>query len=298
MTTQQPTRLASTHNPRREKSNNPWRTALRRFLRHPTGMIGAFLLLALAIMAIFAPWIAPDDPLAVDPIAALMPPSTEHPFGTDTLGRDMLSRVIFGARISLRLGLVSVTIALTSGIIVGIVAGYSGGWVDAVLMRFVDILLAFPALVLALITIFALGPGLNNAMIAVGVSAIPAYARITRAGVLAAKEDLYVQAAEALGAPLWKLLAHHILPNIIAPNIVVAALGTGTAILAGSALSFLGLGAQAPAPEWGLMLSQGRGFMQLAWWLTFFPGLGIMVTVMALNLFGDGLRDVLDPRDT
>jgi peptide/nickel transport system permease protein len=261
-------------------------------------MIGAFLLAALALMAIFAPWVAPYDPLAVDPIAALMPPSSDHPFGTDTLGRDMLSRVIFGARISLRLGLVSVTIALTSGVIIGIVAGYSGGWLDALLMRLVDILLAFPALVLALITIFALGPGLNNAMIAVGISAIPAYARITRAGVLTAKEDLYVQAAEALGAPLWKLLAHHILPNIIAPNIVVAALGTGTAILAGSALSFLGLGAQAPAPEWGLMLSQGRGFMQLAWWLTFFPGLGIMVTVMALNLFGDGLRDVLDPRST
>ncbi|MEM7734320.1 MAG: ABC transporter permease [Deinococcota bacterium] len=281
----------------KQASANPWRTALRRFVRHPTGMTGALLLLTLACTAIFAPWVAPYDPLAVDPIAALLPPSPEHLFGTDTLGRDMLSRVIFGARISLRLGLVSVTIALSSGVLIGIVAGYSGGWLSAVLMRIVDILLAFPALVLALVTIFALGPGLTNAMIAVGISAIPAYARVTRAGVLAAKEDLYVQAAEALGAPLWKLLGSHILPNIIAPNIVVAALGTGTAILAGSALSFLGLGAQAPAPEWGLMLSQGRGFMQLAWWLTFFPGLGIMITVMALNLFGDGLRDVLDPRD-
>jgi ABC-type dipeptide/oligopeptide/nickel transport system permease subunit len=163
-------------------------------------------------------------------------------------------------------------------------------------MRFVDILLAFPSLVLALIAVFALGPGLTNAMIAVGISSIPAYARITRAEVLSAKENLYVHSAQALGAPAGAVMFRHILPNIIAPNIVMGALGTGSAILAGAALSFLGLGAQAPMPEWGLMLSQGRGFMSLAWWLTVFPGLGIMATVMAMNLMGDGLRDVLDPR--
>lgn len=259
-------------------------------------MLGGLLLLALIAIAVFAPYLAPHDPLAVNPIEALLPPSGEHWMGTDTLGRDMTSRVIYGARISLRLGLVSVSIALTVGVLIGVLAGYLGGRVDGVLMRFVDILLAFPPLVLALVAVFALGPGLTNAMIAVGISSIPAYARITRGEVLSAKENLYVQSAQALGASQVVVMFRHIMPNIIAPNIVMAALGTGSAILAGAALSFLGLGAQAPLPEWGLMLSQGRGFMSLAWWLTVFPGLGIMVTVMAMNLLGDGLRDVFDPR--
>lgn len=272
------------------------RKYLRRFLRHRGGVLGAILLLALIVVAVFAPLIAPYDPLAVSPIDALLPPSSEHLMGTDTLGRDMLSRVIFGSRISLRLGLVAVAIAMTLGVTIGVVAGYFGGTTDGVLMRGIDILLAFPSLILALIAVFALGPGLTNAMIAVGIASIPAYARVTRSEVLSAKENDYVSAAEAIGARDLIVMGRHILPNIIAPNIVIAALGTGTAILTGSALSFLGLGAQAPLPEWGLMLSQGRGFMQLAWWLTVFPGLGIMVTVVALNLLGDGLRDVFDPR--
>lgn len=268
----------------------------RRFLRHRGGVLGAILLLALVATAVFAPQLAPYDPLAVSPMDALLPPSLEHPMGTDTLGRDMLSRVIFGSRISLRLGLVAVAIAMTLGVAVGIVAGYFGGLADGVLMRGIDILLAFPSLILALVAVFALGPGLTNAMIAVGIASIPAYARVTRSEVLSAKQNDYVQAAAAIGARDVKVMLRHILPNIIAPNIVIAALGTGTAILTGSALSFLGLGAQAPLPEWGLMLSQGRGFMQLAWWLTVFPGLGIMLTVISLNLLGDGLRDVFDPR--
>lgn len=292
-----PARSTAERAPRR-RAAPPGAKALRRFARHRGGMLGAVLLALLVVVAVFAPLIAPYDPLAVSPMEALLPPSAAHPMGTDTLGRDMLSRVIFGARISLRLGLISVSIALSTGLLIGIVAGYLGGRVDGVLMRFVDILLAFPALVLALIAVFALGPGLGNAMIAVGIAAIPAYARVTRAEVLSAKENLYVQSAVAIGARAPIVMARHILPNIIAPNIVIAALGTGTAILAGSALSFLGLGAQAPTPEWGLMLSQGRGFMALAPWLSVFPGLGIMLTVMALNLLGDGLRDVLDPRLT
>lgn len=282
--------------PRTERPSRRGTKTLRRFLRHRGGMLGGLLLLALIAVAAFAPYLAPHDPLAVNPINALLPPSGEHWMGTDTLGRDMTSRVIYGARISLRLGLVSVSIALTVGVLIGVLAGYLGGRVDGVLMRFVDILLAFPPLVLALVAVFALGPGLTNAMIAVGISSIPAYARITRGEVLSAKENLYVQSAQALGASTWVVMFRHIMPNIIAPNIVMAALGTGSAILAGAALSFLGLGAQAPLPEWGLMLSQGRGFMSLAWWLTVFPGLGIMVTVMAMNLLGDGLRDVFDPR--
>ncbi len=269
---------------------------LRRFLRHPGGMLGFLMLSFLILVALFAPVVAPYDPLKVDPINALLPPSAEHWMGTDTLGRDMTSRVIFGARISLRLGIVSVAIAMSLGVFLGVLAGYLGGRTDAIVMRVVDILLAFPSLVLALIAVFALGPGLTNAMIAVGISSIPVYARITRAEVLSAKENLYVQSAQALGAPASGIMFRHILPNIIAPNIVMGALGTGSAILAGAALSFLGLGAQAPLPEWGLMLSQGRGFMSLAWWLTVFPGVGIMATVMSMNLLGDGLRDVLDPR--
>jgi peptide/nickel transport system permease protein len=272
------------------------RKAIRRFTRHVGGMIGLVLLLLLVATAVFAPAIAPYDPLRVSPIDALLPPSSEHWMGTDTLGRDVMSRVIFGTRISLRLGLVSVSIALSIGVLIGVLAGYLGGRVDGVLMRLVDVLLAFPSLILALVAVFALGPGLTNAMIAVGISTIPAFARITRGEVLSAKENLYVQSAQALGASPSTVMFRHILPNIIAPNIVMAALMTGTAILAGAALSFLGLGAQSPTPEWGLMLSQGRAFMSLAWWLTLFPGLGIMLTVMAMNLLGDGLRDVLDPR--
>jgi len=272
------------------------RRSIAKFLRHPGGMVGLVLFLALVLIALFAPLIAPYDPLRVSPIDALLPPSAEHWMGTDTLGRDVMSRVIYGTRISLRLGVISVSIALSLGVLIGVLAGYLGGKVDGVLMRIIDMLLAFPSLILALVAVFALGPGLTNAMIAVGISSIPAFARITRGEVLSAKENLYVQGAQALGASTPVIMFRHILPNIIAPNIVMGALMTGTAILAGAALSFLGLGAQSPTPEWGLMLSQGRGFMSLAWWLTFFPGLGIMLTVMSLNLLGDGLRDVLDPR--
>jgi peptide/nickel transport system permease protein len=282
--------------PARPARSRLGRKTVRRFVRHVGGMLGLVMLLSLIAIAVFAPAIAPYPPLRVDPINALLPPSSEHWMGTDTLGRDVMSRVIFGTRISLRLGLVSVSIALSCGVLIGVLAGYLGGRVDNVLMRLIDMLLAFPSLVLALVAVFALGPGLTNAMIAVGISTIPAFARITRAEVLSAKENLYVQSAQALGASAPVVMFRHILPNIIAPNIVMAALMTGSAILVGAALSFLGLGAQSPAPEWGLMLSQGRGFMRLAWWLTFFPGLGIMLTVMSLNLLGDGLRDVLDPR--
>jgi ABC-type dipeptide/oligopeptide/nickel transport system permease subunit len=289
------TSAAMVPNPARASASGT-RKAIKRFSRHVGGMVGLALFLTLVGIAVFAPYIAPYDPLAVSPIDALIPPSADHWMGTDTLGRDVMSRVIFGTRISLRLGVVSVSIAVTFGVLIGVLAGYLGGRVDGVLMRFIDMLLAFPSLILALVAVFALGPGLTNAMIAVGISSIPAFARITRGEVLSAKENLYVQSAQALGGSTPTIMFRHILPNIIAPNIVMGALMTGTAILAGAALSFLGLGAQSPTPEWGLMLSQGRGFMSLAWWLTFFPGLGIMLTVMAMNLLGDGLRDVLDPR--
>ncbi len=269
---------------------------LRRMRRHHGLMLGGVLLLVMVGLAIGARLIAPYDPLEVDTTAILSPPGSKHLLGTDTLGRDLFSRVIYGGRISLRLGLISVAISLVFGVALGVLAGYFGGRVDEGIMRFVDVLLAFPGLLLAMLAVFALGIGLANAMIAVGISGIPVFARITRGEVLSAKENLYIEAARAIGAPERAILWHHLLPNIITPNIVLTTLRIGSAIIFGASLSFLGLGAQAPTPEWGLMLSQGRGFLAVAWWLSFAPGLAIFLVVMASNLFGDGLRDVLDPR--
>lgn len=272
------------------------RHLLRRMARHRGLVLGGVMLLAIIALAALAPLISPYNPLAIDPGAIMAPPSAKHLLGTDTLGRDLLSRVLAGGRISLLLGLISVTISLVLGVILGVVAGYFGRTIDEVLMRLVDVLLAFPGLLLAMLAVFALGVGLTKAMIAVGISGIPLFARVTRGEVLSAKQNLYVEAARALGAPERVILWRHLLPNIITPNIVIATLRVGTAIIFGSSLSFLGLGAQAPTPEWGLMLSQGRGFLGLAWWISFAPGLAIFLTVMAGNLLGDGIRDVLDPR--
>ena len=269
---------------------------LRRMARHRGLVIGGVLLLILAAAAVLAPLVAPHDPLAIDPAGIMVRPGPRHLLGTDTLGRDLFSRVVYGGRISLLLGLISVAVSLIFGVLLGVLAGYFGGKVDEVIMRFVDVLLAFPGLLLALLAVFALGIGLRNAMIAVGISGIPLFARVTRGEVLSAKQNLYIEAARAIGAPEPVLIWRHLLPNIITPNIVLATLRVGTSIIFGASLSFLGLGAQAPAPEWGLMLSQGRGFLAVAWWMSFAPGLAIFLVVMASNLFGDGLRDVLDPR--
>ncbi|MBM3450238.1 MAG: ABC transporter permease [Armatimonadetes bacterium] len=269
---------------------------LRRMRRHPGVLIGGGLLLVIIAATLFAHVLAAYDPLDIDPENLSGPPSAKHPLGTDSLGRDLLSRVLYGGRISLLLGLISVAISLVAGVALGMAAGYFGGETDEVIGRFIDVLLAFPGLLLAMLTIFALGVGLTNAMIAVGISGIPLFQRATRAEVLSAKQNLYVEAARAIGAPEGIILWRHLLPNIIAPNVIVATLRVGTAIIFGASLSFLGLGAQAPAPEWGLMLAQGRTFLNVAWWLSFAPGLAIFLVVMATNLFGDGLRDVLDPR--
>jgi peptide/nickel transport system permease protein len=265
-------------------------------LRHRGLVVGGLLMAAIVLLAIAAPVVAPYDPLEVDVQAVVAPPSVKHLLGTDTLGRDLFSRVLFGGRISLLLGLIAVSISMVVGVLLGIVAGFLGGLVDELIMRFIDVLLAFPGLLLAMLTVFALGVSLTNAMIAVGISGIPLFARVTRGEVLAAKENLYVEAARALGAPEHAILWKHLLPNIIAPIIVIATLRIGTSIIFGASLSFLGLGAQAPTPEWGLMLSQGRGFIAVAWWMSFAPGLAIFLTVMASNLMGDGVRDVFDPR--
>ena len=272
------------------------RARLRRMVRHRGLALGGSLLMIVIALTIAAPVIAPYDPLEIDTNAILARPGVPHLLGTDTLGRDVFSRVVYGGRVSLALGLISVTISLVFGVLLGVVAGYFGGRIDEVIMRSIDVLLAFPGLLLALLAVFALGVGLRNAMIAVGIAGIPVFARVTRGEVLSARENLYVEAARAVGAPERIIVVRHLLPNIITPNIVIATLRVGTAIIFGASLSFLGLGAQPPAPEWGLMLSQGRGFLAIAWWMSFAPGLAIFLVVMASNLFGDGLRDVLDPR--
>ncbi len=215
---------------------------------------------------------------------------------TDHLGRDILSRLLYGARISLTLGLISVGIAATCGTLLGLVAGYYGGRVDLTAGVLIDVMLAFPGILLALGIVTVLRPGITNAMIAVGIAAIPTYTRLVRGSVLAAKNNVYVEAARVVGCRTPRILWLHILPNVLAPLIVLATLGAAQAILAGAALSFLGLGAQPPTPEWGLMLSEGRRYIRDAWWNSMFPGVAIMLTVLAINLLGDGLRDALDPR--
>ncbi|MBT3603819.1 MAG: ABC transporter permease [Candidatus Latescibacteria bacterium] len=259
-------------------------------------MVGGVLLLGFLMAALFAPLLSPYDPLAQDLYNRLQPPSLGHPFGTDDFGRDILSRVIYGSRISLRIGLVAVVIALALGTSIGLVAGYWGGLLDLVLMRLMDLLLAFPSILLAIGIVAILGPGLENAMLAIGLVAVPQYARLVRASALSVREMDYVQASRALGAGHARILLVAILPNCLAPLIVQATLGLATAILDAAGLSFLGLGAQPPLPEWGAMLSNGRELIVRAPWVLTFPGIAIFLTVLAFNLFGDGLRDALDPK--
>jgi peptide/nickel transport system permease protein len=270
--------------------------AARRFRRHRGAVAGAAIALAFAAVALLAPWLAPYDPVAVQLAANLRPPSWTHPFGTDSLGRDVLSQVIYGARVSLTIGFVSVALALLGGVPIGAVAGYTGGWADRLTMRVVDVLVSFPTLLLAIIVITIFGPGLFHAMIAIGIAQVPLYARLTRSAVLKVKALDYVAAARASGAPAARILWRHIFPNCLSPLLVQSTLFFATAILSAAYLGFLGLGAQPPTPEWGTMLSKARDFLRVAPHVSIFPGLTIMVTVLGLNLLGDGLRDVLDPR--
>ncbi len=280
----------------RRRSESPTWAALRRLRRNRGAMAGLLLLVVLVMVAGVADWLAPFDPIKVSTGPSLQAPKPPFLLGTDLLGRDILSRLVHGARISLRVGLVAVGIAAVLGTVLGLLAGYYGRWADLVIMRVIDLLLAFPNVLLALAIIAILGPSIFNLMIAVGISATPAYARLVRGTVLSAKENVYVEAAVAVGCRDGLILRRHILPNVLAPIIVLATLGMAGAILTGAALSFLGLGVQPPTPEWGTMLSDGRNYMRKAWWITTFPGVAIMVTVLAINMLGDGLRDALDPR--
>lgn len=287
---------ASTTTADSPKSQSMLGIAWRQLRRNYVAMGALAIILGLFVVAIFAPFIAPYDPLKQNFRVALQPPSLAHPFGTDDVGRDILSRVIYGTRISLRVGLVSVAISGIFGVLLGLVAGYYGKWIDNTIMRIIDVLLAFPSLLLALAIIAILGPGLFNVMIAVGIGSIPVYTRMARASTLSVRERDYVLAARTLGLSDARIIRGYIFPNIIPPIIVLATLGVATAILTAAALSFIGLGAQPPTPEWGAMLTQGRQYLQKAWWFTAFPGLAIMITVLAMNVFGDALRDALDPR--
>jgi peptide/nickel transport system permease protein len=265
-------------------------------VRHRGALIGLVILGALATMAVAAPWISARDRIRTAPREALQAPGARFVLGSDQFGRDVASRVLHGARVSLLVGVISVSIAVGLGAPIGLVSGYYGGRLDALIMRVMDVMLAFPGILLALAIVSVLSPGLGNVMIAVGLSAVPGYARLVRATVLSAREHLYVEAARALGGRDGGILVRDILPNVVAPLIVTATLGLGGAILSAAALSFLGLGSQPPQPEWGRMLSEGRDYLREAWWISTFPGLGILLTVLAMNLVGDGLRDVLDPR--
>jgi peptide/nickel transport system permease protein len=265
-------------------------------VRHRGAVVGLAILATLAVLAVAAPWLSARDPIRTAPREALQPPGARFVLGSDQFGRDVASRVLHGARVSLLVGMISVSIAVGLGAPIGLVSGYYGGRLDALIMRVMDVMLAFPGILLALAIVSVLSPGLGNVMIAVGLSAVPGYARLVRATVLSAREHLYVEAARALGGRDGAILVRDILPNVVAPLIVTATLGLGGAILSAAALSFLGLGSQPPQPEWGRMLSEGRDYLREAWWISTFPGLGILLTVLAMNLVGDGLRDVLDPR--
>jgi peptide/nickel transport system permease protein len=278
------------------QERRPWQRALGRLRRRRGALLGAAIVLFFVLVAIFAPLIAPYDPLATSWSAVRKPPSWLHPFGTDEIGRDVLSRVIYGTRASLLAGVVSVSISIALGVPIGLVAGYVGGWVDGLLMRITDALLACPFLILAIALAAFLGPDLLNAMVAIGISAMPIFIRLARAQTLATKVEDYIEAAKAVGNPPWRIVWRHILPNILAPIMVQATLSVAAAIIAAASLSFLGLGQQPPQPSWGSMLNTAKAFLDQAPWMAWWPGLAIFVVVFSFNLLGDGLRDALDPR--
>lgn len=272
------------------------RAVLHRLLRSRNAVIGLLIVLAFLLIALLAPILAPSRAETQSLVNALKPPSHTYLLGTDEFGRCVLSRVIYGARVSLRIALLGSAIAIGIGIFLGAIAGYRGGIADYVIQALVDISWAFPTILLALAIMFILGPGLQSIMIAVGLVYWGSYARLTRGQFLALREMEYVEAAHAIGAGGFRIVTRHLLPNSLAPLIVQASLGIGQIILIEAALSFLGLGAQPPTPSWGAMLSNGRMYLMTAWWLTVFPGVAIMIVVLGFNLLGDGLRDALDPR--
>lgn len=278
------------------KATGPWKEAWRSFRKSKTAVVGMVIIVFFILLALFGPFIAKEginNQLAAD---RLQPPSAEYWLGTDDFGRDILSRIIHGARISLSVGFLSVIASVIVGSLLGIIAGYYGRWIDTIISRVFDIMLAFPSILLAIAIVSVLGPGLENALIAIAIINVPNFGRLIRSKVLSIKEDEYITAAKAIGMKDGRILFSHILPNSMAPVIVQGTLAVATAILEAAALGFLGLGAQAPQPEWGKMLADSKSYLQSAPWTMIFPGLSIMLTVLGFNLMGDGLRDALDPK--
>jgi peptide/nickel transport system permease protein len=279
-----------------ERGESPARRAMRRFFRHKLAVVGLVVVLAFVLVALLAPWIAPFDPTETSWSRIRKPPSAAHWLGTDENGRDVLSRLIWGARASLMAGVVSVLGAVAIGVPIGLLAGLSGGWLDALLSRIADAMLSVPFLILAIALAAFLGPALENAMLAIAITASPVFVRLSRGMALDAKSTDWVEAARALGNPPWRTALVHVLPNIVPPLLVQGTLAIAEAIIAEASLSFLGLGMQPPAPSWGSMLNSAQRFLDGAPWLAIAPGAAIFVVVLAFNLVGDGLRDALDPR--
>jgi peptide/nickel transport system permease protein len=273
-----------------------WKIFWRRFRRNKLAMLGALIIFSLALVAVIAPLIAPFNPNQQDVLHRLEPPSPKHPLGTDDLGRDLFSRIIYGTRVSLLVGFVAIGLAIIIGSILGLLSGYFGGWFDTLIMRFVDIMLCFPTFFLILMVIAFLEPNIWNVMAVIGLTGWPSLTRLVRGECLSVREREFVQAAKVLGLSNIRVMFVHLLPNVMAPILVTATLGIGGAILTESALSFLGLGVQPPTPSWGNILTAGKDYISVAWWLSLYPGLAILITVLAYNLLGEGLRDVLDPR--
>lgn len=288
--------MSATAAPEKLVIRSPLAEFWRRFRRKRVALVAGIVILLIVLAAALAPWVAPYSPSAPDYQHLLSGPSWAHPFGTDAYGRDILSRVIWGGRISLTVGFVSVALGGVAGVILGLVSGYFGGWVDSLIMRLSDVLLAFPGILLAIGIVAVLGPGVTNVIYAVAVFSVPVFARLVRGSTLALKQAVYVQAARSIGVRPIPLVLRHILPGALPGVIVYASLRIGTAILTAAALSFIGLGAQPPSPEWGAMLADGRNYLGVADQLTIFPGLAIFITVLAFNLLGDGLRDALDQK--
>lgn len=267
-----------------------------RFYKNKLALFGFIVLLVYALMAVAAPILAPYDPLQMNPDKMLQTPSSDHILGTDQFGRDILSRVIYGSRISFKVGFISVGISLIAGVIMGVLAGYYGKWVDNLLSRIMDIMFAFPHILLALVIMAILGTSLTNVMIAIGIVYTPIFARIARGAVLSIKNSLYIEAARSIGVDDLTIMLRHILPNILAPIIVQTTLSFGFAIRAEAALSFLGLGVEPDVPSWGIMLNEGKDWLETAWWVSVFPGLAATLAILSFNVLGDGLRDALDPK--
>ena len=281
---------------RKNVSYSPWKLALLRLWDNKLSLIGLAVVLIVILIVVLAPYIATHDPRFIDYNAVLKPPSSNHYFGTDDLGRDIFSRVVWGGRESLRVGFMGITIALVGALIVGVSTGYAGGIVDDITQRVIEVFMAFPTILLLLSIVAILGPNLTTVMIALGISVIPGYARLVRGSVLSVKNMEYITSARLVGAKDLRIMLRYILPNMMGPILVYTTLGLGGAIMTTAGLSYIGLGAQPPSPEWGAMLNNGRSYLRTAYWMSIYPGLAVFIVVLCINIFGDGLRDALDPK--